>query len=262
MRIVRAAAAILILASCGGGGASATTSAITATTGASTTSVAPAATTTTAAPATTTTAAPDAHPTFGVSWDAVWPDEAETALYRATTGDQVLELVGRVEYGVEFRGATLDRFVVGTPEGGNDGMAIYFDRSEPWVLQVVAVESYRASQADGPELVETFAEPLRLDGTVGVGETSEVESEITIELANGSFVSGVSYRLMPAELEQGFSAAFGTIDDVLRVEAGVGGEFMGGSLFEVILWLHEDHFLVRFEGAPTWDLLELIEPWG
>jgi len=258
---VGAAAAVILGAGCGGGtGASTTSGATTTTTTAATTTTAGEATTSVP----TTTLAADAHPTFGLSWDAVWPGPDETATYRATTGDQVLELTARVEYGVEFRGMTVDRFVVGTPEGGNDGMAVYLDRSEPWVLRVMAVESFDAEVSGGPALSEVFEEPLVLDGTIAVGEEYEVASIITIDFPGGGAPDslGVSYRVLPAEVEAGFDSPLGPLDDVLRVEASVGGEFMGGGLFDVVLWLHADHFLVRFEGAPAWDLLEIIAPWG
>jgi len=67
--------------------------------------------------------------------------------------------------------------------------------------------------------------------------------------------------MTPATIKDSVDVPFGTVDGVMRIEAEVGGEFIGG-LFAVTLWLHPDHALVRFEGAPAWEVMELVDTWG
>lgn len=254
---------ILALAACGGGegGAGDSTTTLipltTTTTAGTSTSVA-----TTTAP-TTGIAATDAHPLFGVSWASVFPDEGETAIYRVTRFDgSTADLPAAFEYGVDFRGTTVDRLVVGTAAPGNEGWALYFDRSEPWVFAVIASEVYDPAAGDGPSLTEFFPEPIPFDGTIGVGETFTIESRITLEFAGGGDTTlDVTYEMRPASIEETITVPFGTVDEVLLLDAEVGGAFIGG-LFPVRLWLHPDHALVRFEGAPAWELIELVETWG
>ena len=253
---------VLLLAACGGdsGGADDPT---TTTAPATTTTVDGASTAATTSTTATTTIAADVHPVFGVSWASVFPDAGETAIYRVTRFDGSNEDLPAVfEYGVDFRGATVDRLVVGTAEPGNEGWALYFDRSEPWILSVIASEVYDPAIAGGPSLTEFFAEPIPFDGTIGVGEVFTIESRITLEFDGGGDTTlDVSYTMTPAAIEESVTVPFGTLEEVLRLDAEVGGEFIGG-LFQVKLWLHPDHGLVRFEGAPAWDVMELVETWG
>lgn len=256
-------ALILLLAACGGGdgdgaeGSTTTLAPATTTTGGGTPT---AATTSTAA---TTTLAADAHPDFGVSWGSVFPEPGETAIYRVTRFDgSTDDLSATFEYGVDFRGTTVDRLVVGTAEPGNEGWALYFDRSEPWILSVIASEVYDPAVTGGPSLTEYFPDPIPFDGTIGIGEVFAIESRITLEFDGGGDTTlDVTYEMTPASIEESITVPFGTLDDVLLLDAEVGGEFIGG-LFEVRLWLHPDHGLVRFEGAPAWDVMELVETWG
>lgn len=252
-------ALILVLSACGGATDDTDSTALPGTT----TTVGETSTSSTTTTEATTTLAADAHPVFGVSWSAVFPDAGETAIYRVTRFDgSTTDLPAVFEYGVDFRGTPADRLVVGTAEPGNEGWALYFDRSEPWVFTVIASEVFDPGVPGGPSLTEIFDTPIAFDGTLGVGETFAVESQITLEFeGDGGTALGVTYEMSPATVEESITVPFGTVDEVLRLDAEVGGEFIGG-LFEVKLWLHPDHALVRFEGAPAWDVMELVETWG
>jgi hypothetical protein len=258
---------ILMLGACGGSAGDEAPTTTSAATTAPTTTTSPTTTTTaatTTTPATTTTLPVDAHPVFGVSWASVFPEPGETAVYRVTLLDGTLaDLPAVFEYGVDFRGATVDRLVVGTAEPGNEGWALYFDRSEPWVFTVFASEAFDPDQTSGPSITEVFEEPIRFDGTLDIGETFALESEITIEFGGDDGMTlGVTYAMTPAAFEDSVTVPFGEIPDVLRLEAEVGGPFIGSGVFGVTMWLHPEHALVRFEGAPAWELMELVETWG
>lgn len=261
-RLAHGIALLLVLAACGGGEGGADDSTTTLVPHVTTTAVGTTSASTTAAP-TSTTAPADAHPVFGVSWASVFPDEGETATYRVTRFDgSTTDLPAAFEYGVDFRGVTVDRLVVGTAEPSNEGWALYFDRSEPWVFTVIASEVFDPDVAGGPSLTEFFADPIPFDGTIGVGETFSIESLITLEFDGGGDTTlDVTYQMIPATIEESVTVPFGTVDEVLRLDAEVGGAFIGG-VFSVRVWLHPDHALVRFEGAPAWDLMELVETWG
>ena len=261
-------ATVVLLASCGGGTADGgpTTTAVgstTTATPATTTTTQPVTTTavTTTTEATTTLAA-DAHPTLGISWASVWPAEDESARYLATSGPNTFDVEAHLDYGVDYQGTVLDRLIIGTPEPGNEGAAIYFDRSEPWVLKIYAVESYSEDTPGGPALVESFVDPLVFDGTLGIGETYDVQSEITLAGPGFGDTMGVTYAITPATLEDSVTVPYGTVDGVLRLDVGIGGQFMGDSLFTTSLWLDADLFLIRFDNPPEWERLELVEPWS
>jgi hypothetical protein len=257
---------ILVLGACGGSAGDEATTTTSATTTAPTTTSPVTSTTaaTTTTEATTTTLPADAHPVFGVSWASVFPEPGETAIYRVTRLDgTTVELPAHFEYGVDFRGATVDRLVVGTAEPGNEGWALYFDRSEPWVLAVIASEIYYPQSPNGPGFVESFVDPVRFDGTMDIGESREFETTITLEFEGGVTDDlGVIYRMNPAAIEDEVEVPFGVITEVLRLEAEVGGELIGTSFIDVTLWLHPDHTLVRFLGPPPWEAMELVETWG
>jgi hypothetical protein len=263
MRSFLAAAAalalILALGACGDDDATTTAAADLTTT---TAEQVPEETSTTEAVTTTEGLPADAHPDWGVSWAEVFPAEGETALYQLVTHDQVaVQLPAYMEYGVEWRDGTWDRFVMGTPEPGNDGMAIYFERVEPWVIRVGGIEGFSASMPADPSMIETFAEPLLLEATQPLGEPYQVESEITIEGMGTPLVLGVTYEITVVAVDESVTVPFGTLDGCAHVEAAVGGAFIGG-IWEVEAWFHPEQFLVSMTSMPTFDEVELVEGWS
>jgi len=262
------------LAACGDDDGATTTetysTGVTTTTAAPTTTIAvtttvTAATTVTEAPTTTATTLPaDAHPVLGLSWGAVFPPEGATATYRVTTyGGATLDLPATIEYGVEWRGGTWDRFVIGTPEPGNDAMVVYFDRSAPWGFAVKGDEVFTVGTTGGPEMVEFFEEPLSFDGLVLPEAAFEAETQITLEFAGGGgMTQGVTYRLEALALGEDLVVPAGTLGPTVRLQATLGGEFMGGGTFSLDLWLHPEQFLVKMTDGPAFALIELLTPWG
>jgi hypothetical protein len=262
------------LAGCGGGDGGDTTTAAPTTTAATTTTAAPttteatttttAPTTTTEATTTTTTVPADAHPAIGLSWAAVFPPVGATATYRVTTyNGATLDLPATIEYGVEWRGGTYDCFVIGTPEPGNDAMAVYFDRSTPWGPAFMGDEVFTAANTSGPELVEVFAAPLQFDTLSFPDIAFEAESEITLEFAGGgSQTMGVTYLLEVIALGGEVEVPAGTLGPTVELAATIGGEFMGGGTFSLSMWWHPQQFLVKMTDGPAFSLIELLTPWA
>jgi len=274
--VVPALILVLGMAACGDDDRGATTAApetTVATTTTPTTAAAP--TTTTAASTTTTTAAPtttttstttlplDAHPVFGVSWATVWPPDGSTATYQVVSFDGVTgELPARIDYGVEWKGGTWDRFTIGDPGSGEDAMVVYLNRPEPWVFVIGGVESYTPNGGTEP-FSEWFDEPLMVDTRMGLGETFEAETTITLQFPGDSpFTLGVEYTLTGIAVDETLELAFGTLEDVVHLEATVGGAFIGGPAFTVEIWVHAGQFLLKMDGPPSFQYLELIESWG
>jgi hypothetical protein len=264
-------ALLSIAAACGDDSSGTTAPSTTAAPGttAATTTAAPGTTAaTTTAPSTTaapeTTLAADAHPVFGLSWDAVWPAEGETAAYRVTTfeGD-TLDLPARVEYGVEFMGGTFDRLVIGTAEPGSDGIAVYFDRSTPWVLGVKGIETFRTSVTTGPESIEFYEEPVAMSGLTPEGETQTIETTLLIQLGSGEpFPLGVTYEITPVSIDGSATVEAGTFDEVAVFEIVVGGELLGGGTFDAVLTVQSENLVLSMTGSSGFDAFELLEPWG
>jgi hypothetical protein len=253
-------------AGCGDDGGAATTE--TYSTGATTTSAAttvtPATTTTTTAPTTTAATLPDdAHPVIGLSWRDMFPPDGATATYRVTTYEgTTLDLPATLEYGVEWRGGTWDRFVIGTPEPGNEAQVVYFDRSSPWGLVVKGDEVFSAAITDGPEMVEVFDEPFVFDGS-GLPDTPfEGGTRITVELPGDIVMTvGVNYLLEVLALGEDVEVPAGSLGPTVQLQATVGGELLGGTTFTLGLWLHPEQFLVKMTDGPAFATIELLTPW-
>ena len=220
--------------------------------------------TTTEVPTTTTTLPADAHPTIGLSWAAMFPIDGATATYRVTTyGGETLDLPATIEYGVEWRGGTYDRFVIGTPEPGNEAQVVYFDRSAPWGFAVKGDEVFSADTAGGPEMVEFFDEPLVFSGLSLPDLAFEAEGVITLEFAGGGgMTQGVTYRLEVLGLGEDVVVPAGTLGPTVQLQATVGGELMGGGTFSLGMWLHPEQFLVKMTDGPAFAVIELLTPWA
>ncbi|MBN2112991.1 MAG: hypothetical protein JW785_02555 [Acidimicrobiia bacterium] len=280
MRRLAAVSVVLVVLGVLGGGCgdddAATTTAAPSTTAATTTTAAPTTTeapTTTAAPTTTeaptttttTTAAPtDTHPAVPYSWSAGIPAEGATATYRVTTyGGATLDLPATIERGVEWKGGIWDRFVIGTPEGGNDAAAIYMDLSDPWVVVLKGAETYTAGTAGGPEMVEWFEDPLVFDVNLLPDTPVEVETEITLEFAGGGgMTQGATYRLEVVTRGEDVTVPAGTLGPTVQLRATIGGAFMGGGTFSLDLWMHPEQYLVKMNDGPAFAGIELLSPWA
>ncbi len=235
------------------------------TTAAPTTAAPTTAAPTTAAPTTTTTTVPiDAHPIFGLSWAAVWPADGATAVYRVYdwNGDPE-DVPARFDVGVDFQGETFDRITIGDPEGGGNAMEVYLDRSTPWKVGVKAVVSYSALEPGGPSLIEMFEEPMYFDGTLPIGESAPVETEVILDFGNEVDTFGASYGFVIREIGATVEVPMGTVTNTLYGQGLVGGEFIGGTEpFAADIWLHAEHLIVKMVGAPAFDGFEIVETWG
>lgn len=239
--------------------ASTTTQAATTSTTAATT------TTTTLATTTQPTTPPDAHPVLGgPSWESLWPAEGATATYRVVDfqGNET-DVQAHFEYGVDFEGTTLDRIVFGSGEPGADGLAVYFDRSEPWVFKIRASQVFRPSTTQRAFMTESFesAQPFDLSGAVG--EPSQKETTVRLIFSDGATESfGVTYRTTLLAVGESLEVPFGALDGVVHVQSVVGGDFMGGTEFVSEMWFHPEHLLVRMTGSPAWDDILLVSPFA
>lgn len=241
----------------------ATTTSSSTTTSASLTTMTVLPTTTTAPTTTTTTLPADAHPTLGLSWGDMFPPDGATATYRVTTYDgATLDLPAVIEYGVEWRGGTWDRFVIGTPEPGNEAQVVYFDRSAAWGFAVKGDEVFSAAITGGPEMVEVFDEPFVFDGSDLPNAPFGGATQIILELPGGAVMTlGVTYLLEILALGEDVEVAAGTLGPTVQLQATVGGELMGGSTFTLGMWLHPEQFLVKMTDGPAFATIELLTPW-
>ena len=194
----------------------------------------------------------------------MFPPDGATATYRVTTyAGETLELPATIEYGVEWRGGTWDRFVIGTPEPGNEALVVYFDRSAPWGFAVKGDEVFTAATTGGPDMVELFAEPFLFD-TMGLPDTAfSGATDITLEFAGGGGMTlGVTYVLEVVALGEDVEVAAGTLGPTVQLRATVGGELLGGTAFSLDMWLHPEQFLVKMTEGPAFSIMELLTPWA
>lgn len=252
----------LVAAACGGGTGS--TPAATPATLASDTPATVAPSAATAAPS-TSAAASGVHPALpSPPWDDVWPDDGATATYEVVPfPDATLEVEARIEYGVDYRGAVLDRLVFGNAVPGDDGMIIYFDRTEPWVFKVVAAEVYASNEDSGPSYIERYEGSMPFDGRQGVGESSVSQGVLISEFPDGSTDEfEVGYLVTTTTNDGTVEVPFGTVEGVLHIGVNVGFPIAGEGEFAAELWLHPELFLVRMVGSPRWRDVKLVTPFS
>jgi hypothetical protein len=209
--------------------------------------------------ATTTTTVPaDAHPAWGVSWTAFLPPDGATAVYEVETFDgRSLELPARIEYGIEWRDGTWDRFLVGTLEIGEDGAAAYFDLSEPWMIRFGGVENTTSSS--GFLQSEYFTEPLEFDFNLLPGEVLSHQSEIYGEYEGWEGTMGFEVDVSFVSESEELEVPAGTYD-AAHFLMEVGGEFIGG-IMESDVWMDLEDFYVKWTNPPGFLDLELAESW-
>ncbi len=260
--IAIAAAAVLALmaAACGDDEAATTTAAPVSST--TTTTTAP---TTSAAP-TTTTLAGDQHPAWGVSWAAIWPPEGSTAIYRVQImGSETMDLATHFEYGVEWRGGTWDRLVIGTLEPGQYGAALYFSRPEPWVLRLWGVAQTAPDRED--TVFEYFEVPQDLDFTLLPDNPPTLEGNMLVEHGLGiSDPIPAIFRMEWVGIED-VTVAAGAFAGAYHLRFGLGADFYGvlpGAEITSFsdLWLHPEHLIVKWAPGPAGGPIELAVPWA
>jgi len=264
-RTILLIAAAIVVTGCRGGTASTSAPPTAPTTVDSTAESSTTVTTTTAAPVTTTTAVSGVHPVIeSPPWDDVWPADGATATYQVVPyPDATEEVEALIEYGVDYRGQTLDRLVFGPAVPGDRGMIVYFDRTEPWVFKVVAVEVFGTGEKTGPLYVERFEAGMEFDGRNGVGESSESQGVLISEYPDGSADEyEVGYRATTTTDNGTIEVPYGTVEGVLHIGVNVGFPVAVDGEFAAELWLHPELFLVRMIGSPGWRDIQLVTPFG
>jgi hypothetical protein len=180
-------------------------------------------------------------------------------------GDDPVAAMARFEPGVEWRGATWDRLVVGTAEPGQDDAALHFARPEPWVLRLWGVEQTAADRDD--TVLEYFEEPQDLDFTLLPDNPPALEGNMLFEAGFGiSDPIPALYRMEWIGIED-VEVAAGTIAGAYHVKFGLGGDFYplgpGAEItFFSDLWLHPDQLIVEWDPGPAGGPIELLVPWG
>jgi hypothetical protein len=260
-------------AGCGGGeGATSTTAASTTVTSAATTTTAPPTTTgststTTTTQATTTTS--DVHPAWDVSWAALWPPDGATAQYRVSLwGGGTVDLPARIDYAVQWQGGTWDRITLGTVAPGEWGLALYFQRPEPWVLRIWGLETTGPGQGAGSSFLEYSEEPGVLDLRSLPGAAARIDAGVIFDGGGTEVPEPMSgtYSLSVVGLET-IEVAAGTLEDVLHLQLNLGGEFFGATdpdqFTEVAdIWIQPGQLLVKWgQPAPGFESFELLTPW-
>jgi len=234
-----------------------------------------AAATTTTAVITTTTTTPmpvvttlpgDLHPSWGVNWSALWPPEGATATYRVQImGSDWIDLPAHFEYGVDWRGCTWDRLVIGTVESGQYGAALYFSRPEPWVLRLWGVEQTSTDRDD--TVLEYFEYPQDLDFSLLPDDPPTLEGSMLVEHGFGTSGPIPAVYRMEGVGEEAVAVPAGTIEGAYHIRFGLGGDFYplgpGGEIgFFSDLWLHPEHLIVKWEPGPAGGPIELVTPWA
>lgn len=214
--------------------------------------------------ASTTTGAPT---TTEASAGVQWPPEGATAVYEVTTwnGD-VFDVEARIERDVEWMGDTWTVVVVGEPEEGQAGLAIYLDVSDPGFVRYKGIEGYSSTLPAGQVQREWVEEPWAVDiaealaGPVRVEETPYFLSFT----GDGGSSYGLWMEIDVVALDESIDVPFGTVDGCIGVEMVFGGPFIGpdDASFTMETWLHPEHLLVKTNEMPVFADIQLKEPWG
>lgn len=262
----------LVAAGCGDDAVvTSTAPASTTATSTATTTTAPPTTTTTATTTTTqaTTTTSDVHPAWDVSWAALWPPDGATATYRVSLwGGGTVDLPARIDYGVEWQGGTWDRITVGNVAAGEWGLALYFQRPEPWVLRIWGLETTGPGQGPGGSFLEYPEEPGVLDlrdlpagaARIDAGVVFDGGGQDVPEPMNGT------YSLSVVGLET-LEVAAGTLEGVVHLRLDLGGEFFGATDPDEFteftdIWIQPGQLLVKWgRPAPGFESFELLTPW-
>ena len=208
------------------------------------------------------------HPAWDVSWAALWPPDGATATYRVSLwGGGAVDLPARVDYGVDWQDGTWDRITLGTVEAGEWGLALYFQRPEPWVLRIWGLET---TMPGGP------GQLARIRSRDGGARSSRALPETMARIDAGVLFDGGggeapdpmngTYALAVVGLET-LEVAAGTLEGVLHLQLNLGGEFFGAADPDEFteftdIWIQPGQLLVKWgRPAPGFESFELLTPW-
>jgi hypothetical protein len=253
------------LAACGGEGeagtiapATTTTSAASTSTAAPTTSTtAPAAGTTTSTTTTpTTTASDDRHPSWPVSWAALWPADGSTARVRAVSSEGTVDAGIGIDYGLDWDGGTWDRIWLGSTEEGLLGVSFYLQRPEPWVITLWGAFTHSPFVS----MTERFDPPLTFDLRELAEGPLSMETTVIISDADGQIDEGPYTLTISLVSIEDVEVAAGQFAGTAHLH--LTAEEPGGYVAESDVWIDADQALVRLVPAHIWDSLELAALWS
>jgi len=184
-------------------------------------------------------------------------------MYRITEFDgSQIDLPAVIEYDQDYEGERFDRLTIGSGQPGATSMVVWFDRTEPWVFAIKAVETYNDDFSDSMAIVESFEPPLPFDVSAPLGETAMVDATVLFDFQGSHEELGATYEVTVDSITETKTVPLGTFDDVSVVSGEVSGEIMGGGAFGAEMWFHQEEFLLRFQGPPAFDVMELVEAWS
>jgi len=204
------------------------------------------------------------HPYWAnADWDTAWPEQGETAVYRAVLfGGEEKDVSAYMDHTpVEWKGGTWIRAIIGTPEPGKDGFIVYFDKSEPWNPKAKGVEVYSANVADGPSMVEWFDEPLEINMDGSEGSKNTISKEINGDYGGFEDSMGANYAFTIVSYEASVDVPYGTVDGCMHIQLDLSGELIGPGSIVVDAYLHPDQFFIKMTDTPGFALIELKEGW-
>lgn len=199
----------------------------------------------------------------GADWDTVWPEQGETAVYRAVLfGGDEKDVPAYMDYTpVDWKGGTWSRAVIGTPEPGNDGFIVYFDRSVPWNPTAKGVEVFSSNVADGPSMVEWFDPPATMNMDQPEGTSNTVPRDVHGEYGGFDDTMGANYKGTFVSYDASGDVPFGTVEGCMHIQIDLSGELIGAGSILIDVFLHPEQFLVKMTDTPGFALIELKEGW-
>jgi len=139
-------------------------------------------------------------------------------------------------------GRHLGRLVVGTPEPGNDAIAVYFDRSDPWVFKVKGIETFAAGPPRaGDGGVVPGAAGLRRQCAARPGHGRREGDHPGVARRGSHPDASYQWRCRPGRGDRGAGRTLAH-----RPPAGHHWwRLPGRGTFSLEMWLHPEQFLVR-----------------
>jgi hypothetical protein len=183
-------------------------------------------------------------------------------------GGGTVDLPARIDYAVEWQGGTWDRITLGAVAPGEWGLALYFQRPEPWVLRTWGLEATGPGQGPGSSFLECSHEPGLLDLRSLPGAAARIDAEVVFDGGGTEVPEPISgtYALSVVGLET-IQVAAGTLEDAVHLQLNLGGEFFGATdpdeFTEVAdIWIQPGQLLVKWgQPAPGFESFELLTPW-
>jgi len=169
---------------------------------------------------------------------------------------------------VEWDGGTWDRIQIGSTEPGVYGLAFYFDRSEPWAIQIWGLRASDPGMGPAGWITEYLGggPVVDLSALPGTAPTLDVEAFVDSGQGEVGGPAGALYAMEVVGVEA-IEVAAGSCTGSLPVRFGLGGEFFGVAEGDEItsssnLWVEATQLILRWDPVPGMGgALELVAPW-